>query len=396
MTGTVSMERLARLTDAMDRMTDGTTYAGAVTQIWLRGRLVHESCHGMMDIENAVPMRRDAIFRIASMTKPIVSAAVLQLLEEGKLRLGDDVTRWLPELTAMQVLCSPDAPLSQTEPLARPITVLDLLTHRSGITYDFTSFGELQAAVAPLRGKGIIADMTPDEWMRTLGETPLISQPGATWHYGFSTDVLGVLVSRIDGKPLFDALTDRILGPLGMKDTGFHVGTDRQERFTVAYMRDSEGKLVAHDQPGEDSLYGRPPRFQGGGGGMVATADDYAKFALALLNHGEYEGTRILSRKTVEAMTRDWIAADQRAPHFPVFDILGAHGFGLGVSVVGAGGIDVALNSPGKFGWPGAYSTRWFADPSEDLVAIMMTQMWFDMKREIGPAFDSLVYQALD
>jgi CubicO group peptidase (beta-lactamase class C family) len=396
MTGTISMDRLGKLTAAMDRLTDGTTYAGAVTQIWLRGTKVHESCHGMMDIENAVPMRRDAIFRIASMTKPIVSAAVLQQLEEGKLRLNDAVSRWLPELADMQVLRSPDSPLSETEPLARPITVLDLLTHRSGITYDFSAFGELQQKIAPLRGRGIVADLSPDDWMAALGEVPLISQPGKTWHYGFSTDVLGVLVSRIDGKPLLEALTDRILGPLGMTDTNFHVGDDRHERFTVAYMRDDEGKLVPHDRPGSNSLYGAPPLFQGGGGGMVSTADDYARFALALANGGEYDGVRILARKTVEAMTRDWIGPEQRAPHFPAFDVLGAHGFGLGVSVVNADGIDVALASPGKFGWPGAYSTRWFADPSEDLVAIMMTQMWFDMKREIGPAFDTLVYQALD
>ncbi len=395
MNGTISMRRLQRLTDAMDRMANGGNYAGVQTQIWLRGHLVHESCHGMMDVEAGKPMRRDALFRIASMTKPIVSAAALQLLEEGKLRLNDPVTDWLPELADMQVLCSPDAPLSQTVPLARPITVLDLLTHRSGITYDFTSFGELQQAVAPLRGGGIIADMTPDDWMQVLGETPLISQPGATWHYGFSTDVLGVLISRIDGKSLFDVLNERLFVPLGMKDTMFHVGSDRLERLTVGYMRDEAGALKIHDHP-DSSWFGKPPRFEGGGGALVSTADDYARFARALLNYGELDDVRILSRKTVEAMTRDWIGESQRAPHFPAFDILGAHGFGLGVSVVGPGGHDVALSSPGKFGWPGAYSTRWFADPSEDLVAVLMTQMWFDMRREIGPAFDSLVYQALD
>lgn len=395
MTGTISMERLKRLTDAMDGFANGGNYAGVQTQIWLRGHLVHESCHGMMDVEAGKPMRRDAIFRIASMTKPIVSAAVLQVIEEGKLRLLDPVANWLPELAEMQVMKEPNGPVAETEPLARPITVLDLLTHRSGITYDFNSFGELQQATAPLRGGGIIADMTPDEWMQTLGETPLISQPGKTWHYSFSTDVLGVLISRIDGTSLYDSLSARILGPLGMKDTGFHVGQDRRERFTVGYMRDEAGKLKVHDHP-DTSWFGKVPRFEGGGGALVSTADDYARFARALLNKGEIDGTRILSRKMVEAMTRDWIADHQRPPHFPVFDILGAHGFGLGVSVVGPDGHDAALASPGKFGWPGAYSTRWFADPSEDLVAIMMTQMWFDMRREIGPAFDTLVYQALD
>jgi CubicO group peptidase (beta-lactamase class C family) len=395
MSGTISMLRLGRLTAAMDRFADGRNYAGVQTQIWLRGKLVHESCHGMMDVEAGVPMRRDALFRIASMTKPIVSAAVLQVIEEGRLRLFDPVEHWLPELASMQVLCSADAGLLQTEPMARPITVLDLLTHRSGISYDFNSFGELRSAIAPLRGEGIIADMTPDEWMQVLSEAPLISQPGKTWHYGFSTDVLGVLLSRIDDMALFDVLWKRILGPLGMADTGFHVGPEMRDRFTVGYVRDAAGALTVHDHP-DASWFAKPPRFQGGGGALVSTADDYAKFALALLNHGEHDGVRILSRKMVEAMTRDWIGADQRMPLFPPFDILGAHGFGLGVSVVGAGGLDTALASPGKFGWPGAYSTRWFADPSEDLVAIMMTQMWFDMRREIGPAFDTLVYQALD
>ena len=395
MTGTIAVDRLDRLTQAMDRLTDGENYAGAMTQIWLRGALVHESCHGMMDLEQAKPMRRDAIFRLASMTKPIVSAAALQLLEEGKLRLGDAVATWLPELAEMQVLKSPSASLTETVPLSRPITVLDLMTHRSGITYDFNCFGELQGKIAPLRGNGVAADLEPDEWMREIAKVPLISQPGAAWHYGFSTDALGVLVSRVDGKPLPDALNERILGPLGMHDTAFYVPPEKRDRFTVAYMRDEAGKLSVHDHP-DDSRFGKPPRFPAGGGGMVSTADDYARFALALLHHGEYDGVRILSRKTVEAMTRDWVHPDQRQPHFPVFDILGAHGFGLGVSVVGPGGQDSALASPGKFGWPGAYTTRWFADPSEDLVAIMMTQLWFDTSRQIGPAFDSLVYQALN
>lgn len=391
----ISRKRLARLDAAMDRLGNGETYAGVVTQVWHRGKMVHEGCHGMMDIEAGKPMRRDAIFRIASMTKPIVSVAVLQLLEEGQVRLGDPVAEWLPELADMQVMADPSGSIEDTVPLARPITVLDLLTHRSGITYDFNSFGDLQKSAAALRGGGIIADMEPDDWMSLIGSVPLISQPGTTWHYGFSTDVLGVLVSRIDGKHLYDALHDRVLGPLGMTDTGFHVGDEKRDRFTVGYMRDENGKLVPHDHP-DESWFGKAPRFPGGGGGMVSTADDYARFALALLGRGEHNGVRILSRKTVEVMTRDWLHADQRRPHFPIYDFLGPHGFGLGVSVVGPEGHDIALSSPGKFGWPGAYTTRWFADPSEDLVAVMMTQMWFDMKRQISPTFDSLVYQALD
>ncbi len=395
MTGTISMERLGRLTAAMDRLADGTNYAGAVTQIWLRGNLVHESCHGLMDVEAYTPMRRDAIFRIASMTKPIVSAAALQLLEEGKIRLFDPVSTWLPELAEMQVLAHPTAQITDTVPLARPITVLDLLTHRSGITYDFNCFGELQSKIAPMRGNGIALQVESDEWLQQISQVPLISQPGERWHYGFSTDTLGMLISRIDGKPLPDALTDRVLGPLGMVDTGFHVPSEKRDRFTVGYMRDAAGKLAVHDHP-SDSRFGKPPLFAAGGGGMVSTADDYARFALALLKHGEHDGVRILSRKTVEAMTRDWVLPDQRAPHFPVFDILGTHGFGLGVSVVGPSGHDTSLASPGKFGWPGAYTTRWFADPAEDLVAVLMTQLWFDSSRQIGPAFDTLVYQALN
>lgn len=390
-----SKKRLERLDAAMDRLGNGEAYAGVVTQIWHRGKLAHEGCHGMMDVAAGRPMQRDAIFRIASMTKPIVSTAVLQLIEEGHIRLFDPVAEWLPELADLQVMADPAGSIADTVPLARPITVLDLLTHRSGITYDFNSFGELQGATRGLRGDGVIADMEVDDWMKLIGSIPLISQPGATWHYGFSTDVLGVLVSRIDGKHLYDALHARILGPLEMDDTGFHVDEDKRDRLTVGYMRDARGKLAVHDHP-DTSWFATAPRFPGGGGGMVSTADDYARFALALANGGERKGVRILSRKMVEAMTRDWLHPDQRRPHFPAFDILGTHGFGLGVSVVGPGGLDVALASPGKFGWPGAYTTRWFADPSEELVAVMMTQMWFDMKRQIGPAFDTLVYQALE
>jgi CubicO group peptidase (beta-lactamase class C family) len=387
--------RLARLTERMQAFVDSGTYAGVVTRVWRDGRLVHEDCVGWMDVAARRPMRRDAIFRIASMTKPIVSTAALMLMEEGRLRLGDPITKWLPEFADVRVLRTPTSPLDDTVPLARPITVLDLLTHRSGVPYDFNTFGELNAAIIEVSQGERKPPTVSDAWLARLAKLPLMIQPGVRWQYGYSTDLLGVLVGRAHGSNLGDALQAVLFEPLGMVDTGFCVPREKLDRLTTGYARDPQGGLVVHDDPAA-SHFARPQASGNGGGGLTSTADDYLRFARMLLGQGEVDGVRLLGRKTVEAMTRNWLSDEQRPPVFPEFDYLTPHGFGLGVSVVDADGRDTGLASPGKFGWPGAYTTRWFADPKEGLVAVMMTQMWFDMLREIGPAFDTLVYQALE
>lgn len=388
--------RLTRLTERMQAFVDSGAYAGVVTRVWRDGRLLHEDCVGWMDVAARKPMRRDAIFRIASMTKPVVSAAALMLLEEGRLRLGDPITHWLPEFADVRVLRTPTSALDDTVPLARPISVLDLMTHRSGVPYDFSAVGELSAALGEVyRGEAYPTITVSDAWVARLARLPLMIQPGAAWHYGYSTDLLGVLVGRAHASSLGGALRDRIFGPLGMVDTDFSVPADKLDRLTVGYVRDQQDRLVVHDDAAR-SRFADPRPDGSGGGGLASTADDYLRFARMLFGQGEVDGVRLLGRKTVEAMTRNWLSDAQRSPVFPQFDYLAPHGFGLGVSVVDADGRDTSLASPGKFGWPGAYTTRWFADPTEGLVAVMMTQMWFDMRREIGPAFDSLVYQALE
>jgi CubicO group peptidase (beta-lactamase class C family) len=394
--GGFSGERLKRLTTAMQAHIDAGSAAGVVTLVHRHGETVHSDVLGWQDEEAKIPMRRDTLFRIASMTKPIVSVAALMLVEEGKLRLGEPVDKFLPELARRKVLRSPGSALTDVEDAARPISLKDLLLHRAGIPYLLTAEGPMQAALAEFNALVLPGDMPMDDWMARLGALPLVNQPGARWHYGMSTDVLGVLIQRASGMSFADYLRTRIFEPLGMADTFFWVSDDKADRFGPAYTPDPKtGKRIVQDHP-EGSRWRNPASFPSGGAGMISTAGDYLKFAKMILGRGKSGDTRLLSRTTWELMTTDHLTPAERATPFLGMPFWTSMGFGLGLSIADNPTGQDWLGSPGRLGWPGAYGTWWVADPKEDLIALMMIQLYFGAGGTMRTDCETAIYQAID
>jgi CubicO group peptidase (beta-lactamase class C family) len=393
-----SSERLARVAARMQEFEADPRISGVVTLVWREGLVVHNDVLGYQDVETKTPMRRDTLFRMASMTKPVTSVAVLMLVEQGKLRLNEPVERLLPELAKPRVLRDPAGSLSRTTPAKNPITVRDLLTHRSGLAYNFTSTGPLSKALTDAGLLGSSSTLATDEWMKRLGRLPLAYEPGTRWNYSLSTDVLGVLVERASGMPFPEFLRTQLFEPLGMEDTAFWVPADKMERLATLYGLDPKtGAVVATDRPPQSRL-ASPPAFASGGGGLVSTADDYLRFALMLLGGGELEGVRILSPRMVELMTTDQLTAEQRKVPFLGLDFWAGQGFGLGVSVVDdpSRAIGSELVSAGTHGWGGAHGTWYFVDPAEDLVGVMLIQLTGGGQLvPMIPAFETAIYQAL-
>jgi CubicO group peptidase (beta-lactamase class C family) len=399
MTGGFSSERLRRLTGRMRAYVDRGEIIGAQTLIYRHGVEAHRDLIGWRDDEAERPVERDTIFRIASMTKPITSVAALMLMEEGEFGLADPIDRWFPELADRVVLRDPLGPLDDTEPAARPITVLDLFTHRSGLASSLADIaGPIAGALRGLTdGLGLRTRLGVDAWLDRLGALPLVYQPGARMNYGFSTDILGFLVARVSGMSFPDFLESRIFAPLGMTDTAFFVPPEKLGRLSVNYATDwTTGARVLDDHPG-DSRWATPPSVPSGAGGLVSTADDYLKFARMLLNGGALDGARLLSRKTVALMTSDFLTPAQRAHPFFGFDMWAGQGFGLGVSVVDNPAGMMTPCSIGQYGWAGAFGTHWFNDPEEDMVCILMIQRLFAAaSTPIARDFTTLIYQAID
>jgi CubicO group peptidase (beta-lactamase class C family) len=353
-----------------------------------------------MAFDSQVPMRRDMIFRLASMTKPITAVGAMILVEECRLRLDEPVTDWLPELKDRRVLRTLESRLDDTVPAKRPITVRDLFTFRSG-------YGEVAflAPTCPLQKAMAEAHLplvewifagTPDEFMKRLGALPLAFQPGERWQYHMSAEILGVLISRVSGKPLGQFLRERIFEPLDMKDTGFHVPESKIDRLPPCYATDMvTGRLVVLD-PARGGQVARPPMFEAGAGGLVSTIDDLAAFGLMMLNHGAYGRQRILSRRSVELMTMDHLTSEQKdsSPFFENFWDTRGWGLGLGVTT---GRRDLA-DSPGSFGWDGAFGTSWFVDLRERLVGVLMIQRRPDVLNipAITHDFWNSAYQLID
>jgi CubicO group peptidase (beta-lactamase class C family) len=397
--GALSKERLRRLTDRMRAYVDNGDIIGAQTLIYRHGAEAHHDIIGWQDDEANTPLARDTIFRIASMTKPITSVAALMLFEEGKFGLTDPIERWFPELANRVVLRDPLGPLDDAEPARRPITILDLFTHRSGLASSLADIaGPIAGALRGLTdGLGLRTRLGVDAWLSKLGELPLVYQPGARMNYGFSTDILGFLVARVSGMPFPDFLESRVFSPLGMTDTAFWVPPEKLGRLSLNYGSDwTTGARVLDDHP-RDSRWATPPSVPSGAGGLVSTADDYLKFARLLLNDGEYDGARLLSRKTVELMTTDFLTPEQRTHPFFGFNMWEGQGFGLGVSVVDNPAGMKTLCSVGQYGWGGAFGTYWFNDPEEEMVCILMIQRMFaTASTSIARDFTTLVYQAID
>ena len=367
----------AALRDAVD----AGDLAGAATLVWRDGHVAHTAAVGRRDLATNAPVERDTIFRIASMTKPVTTVAALMLYDEGRFALDEPITRHAPELAHLRVLRDPNGPLDQTDAAERPITFGDLLTHRSGLTYGEMHRGPISRACAETLGGTMDNALGPDEWIARLATLPLIDQPGAGFHYGHSTDLLGFLVARLDGAPLGAVLERRIFRPLGMHDTGFVVPREKRPRRAGLCGFDAEGKLTALTTvPGGHALAERPDdmTFESGGQGLWSTVDDYLAFARVFLGRGEVDGVRLLRPETCAMMATNQLTSEQRrtARMFgrPVFDV--GHGYGMGVAVVTEPDKADPLRcrgGVGTVGWPGAYGGWWQADPSDDSVLIFLT-----------------------
>jgi CubicO group peptidase (beta-lactamase class C family) len=401
----LSKPRLARMHDVMAGHVERGDVPGIVTLVSRRGE-VHVDAIGTKAVSGRDPMRRDTIFRIASMTKPITAAATMILVEECKLRLDEPVDRLVPELAARKVLKRLDGPLDDTVPAHRPITVRDLLTFRMGfgIVMAPPDGTPIQKAMSEqLLGQGPPSPATtpaPDEWIRRLGTLPLMHQPGEKWMYHTGSDVLGVLIARASGQALETFLRERLFAPLGMKDTGFSVPATKLDRLATSYWTNPEtGALGVYDEA-EGGQWSRPPAFPSGGAGLVSTIDDYLAFGQMMLDLGKYGGKhgseRLLSRLSVEAMTTDQLTPEQKAASGLVAGYFDSHGWGFGVSMVTRR--DAVAAVPGQFGWDGGLGTSWRSDPKEEMVGILMTQRAWTSPNPPGVCLDfwTSAYQAID
>ncbi|WP_417317210.1 serine hydrolase domain-containing protein [Emcibacter sp.] len=365
-------EKLAMVGPALQEFVDCGELAGIVTLTSRGGEIVQSEAIGWSDIETHTPMRPDTLFRIASMSKPITSAAALMLMEEGKIALEDPISRWVPELANLKVLVDPAGPLQDTVPANREITIEDLLTHRSGIAYAPFSEGPLQQAYDDALGDPGMNRKTPDEWLAALGTLPLAFQPGERFHYGHSTDVLGFLIGRIEGILLRQVLQERIFTPLGMVETDFWLPKEKRRRLASLYRYEEQtGGLVKV----ETEMYDEPPGYTPGGGGLISTAEDYHRFARMLLNGGTFEGQRLLQPETVALMQTNRLTDEQRHIPFAGMPLWQKSGFGLGLSVA-EDLVDnpYAIGAQGSVTWPGIFGTWWQADPVHDLVMIYLIQ----------------------
>ncbi len=371
-----------------------------------RGGETHVEVMGTMRHDGGAPMRRDTVFRMASTSKPVSVAATMVLLDECRLRLDDPVQEWLPELADRRVLTRIDGPLDDTVPARRPITVRDLLTSTFGLGMDFTALG------TPIMGaifeQGLTPNLPepmpePDEWMRRLGALPLMHQPGEHWQYHISNDLLGVLVARVTGQSFETFLRERLFDPLGMTDTGFHVPASKIDRLPDLYAPDpATGAFVVWDEAA-GGRWSQAPAFQGGGGGLVSTVDDYHAYFRMLLNGGMHGSERILSRPAVDLMTTNRLTPEQLAARTALArDSVhisfgqGQHGgWGFGMAVRTYRG-DYA--SIGQFGWDGGTGTSAYADPENDLTGILLTQVGMSVPNAAWALHDfwTTTYQAID
>ncbi|MFN0119720.1 MAG: serine hydrolase domain-containing protein [Blastocatellia bacterium] len=370
----MSAERLARIRMAMQRYVDKGLVPGVVTLVARRGRVVHFDAIGYRDAENKAPMKADTIFRIASMTKPIASAALMMLFEEGHFLLHDPIAKFLPEFANMKVaqVASPDERVGapyKLVPAARPITMKHVLTHTAGFpnTYRGITQGEYNKLAAARKPGDTVADS-----VKRLAAMPLNFHPGDQWEYGPATDVVGRLVEVISGMTLDDFLKKKIFEPLKMPDTHFYLPASKLDRFVANYEPDNNNgkKIKLVEAPDANSRYVKEPHvYFSGAGGLVSTAADYVRFHQMMLNGGELDGVRLLGRKTVELMTVNHIG------DLGVWLTGPGYGFGLGYSVVKDVGMTGQPGSVGVYGWGGAFCTYFNVDPKEDMIGIMMTQV---------------------
>ncbi|HEY0167547.1 MAG TPA: serine hydrolase domain-containing protein [Jatrophihabitans sp.] len=355
------------LRDLLQFHVDSGSAPGLVALV-ARGEDVDVQAAGLADVQTGSPMARDSIFRIASVTKPIIAAAAMTLVDDGRMALGDPVAQWLPELASASMLRTPASPIEDVVPALRPITVYDLLSSRAG--YGFPS--DFSLPVVPLLlelqpGPQPRLLPAPDEWLARLARLPMLSQPGEAWLYNTSSDILGVLIARVAGRPLPEFLAERLFEPLGMSDTGFEVPADKWDRFTSLYWTNPAGELEKIDDP--DGQWRQPPAFASGAGGLVSTVDDLHAFARMLIDGGTAGGRRLVSAESVRLMTTDQLTQAQRDAG-EIF--LEGQGWGFG------GSVDVQPIDPwnvaGRYGWIGGTGTAAHLTAATGLITILLSQ----------------------
>lgn len=392
-----SAERLARIDRHLQRYVDAGKYPCGQFLLCRQGQVAHQTLVGQQDPERGVPLAEDTVFRIYSMTKPVACVALMTLVEEGLIALDDPVARYIPEWKDLGVFSAGIGPYLTTPP-ARPMQVVDLMRHTSGLTYGFQNRTNVDAAYRRLKVEAMNGGTDLEGMIQQLAKLPLEFSPGEAWNYSVSTDVVGYLVEKIAGKPLDQVLVERIFDPLKMFDTGFSVREDQRSRFAACYDAVPGGKMKLQDDP-TTSPYLKAPDLLSGGGGLVSTAADYMRFANMLVNGGELEGARILAPKTIRLMASNHLPGGKDLTElsrslFSESTNAGV-GFGLGFAVVFDPPKTLIPCSMGEFYWGGAASTAFWVDPVEEVTAVFMTQLLPSSSYPIRRELRTLVYAAL-
>jgi CubicO group peptidase (beta-lactamase class C family) len=376
--------------------------------VYRRGKVVHSAVQGFADLERRVPVKSDTIYRIYSMTKPITSVAFMMLLEEGRVALDEPVAKYIPEWKDLGVFVAGTAPAFLKRPPARPMQIIDLMRHTSGLTYGFQQRSNVDAAYRTAKIGEVEKAGTLDSMITDLAKIPLEFSPGEAWNYSVATDVIGYLVGKISGMPFEQFLKERIFNPLGMNDTDFHVPKEKAHRFAACYSADPggvtfhaserKGTLTLQDDPATSSFLS-PPSLISGGGGLCSTAADYLTFCRALINGGELDGVRLLSPKTLQLMTSNHLPGGVDLPTLSRSLFAEAAyngiGFGLGFAVTMEPAKTLIPGSPGEYNWGGAATTSFWIDPAEELIAIFMTQVLPSSAYPVRRELRTLVYSAI-
>ncbi|HEV7599184.1 MAG TPA: serine hydrolase domain-containing protein [Bradyrhizobium sp.] len=392
-----------------ERYIEAGRFPGTQLTVYRRGKLVHNSSLGLADIERKTAVDNDTIFRIYSMTKPITSIAFMMLVEEGRVALDEPVHKYIPEWKNLGVFQAGTAPAFLTKPPARPMLIVDLLRHTSGLTYGFQQRSNVDAAYRDRQIGAVEKAGTLDTMIADLAKIPLEFSPGEAWNYSVSTDVIGYLVGKISGMPFEHFLKERIFNPLAMADTDFFVPADKAHRFAACYNADPGGMMSFHavekkggltlqDDPAKSSFLTRPS-FISGGGGLCSTAADYLTFCRALLNGGELGGVRLIGPKTLKLMTTNHLPGGRDLPEMSRSMFAEATyngiGFGLGFSVTMDPAKTLIPGSPGEYAWGGAATTSFWIDPAEELIAIFMTQVLPSSAYPVRRELRTMIYSAI-
>ncbi|TMJ52719.1 MAG: beta-lactamase family protein [Alphaproteobacteria bacterium] len=401
-----ALDRLER--HLKSRYVDAGRFSGTQLMVYRRGNIVHSAVQGFADLERKVPLKDDTIFRIYSMTKPITSVAFMMLVEEGRVALDEPVHRYIPEWKNLGVFVAGTAPAFLTRPPSRPMLIVDLLRHTSGLTYGFQQRSNVDAAYREKKIGDLVKAGTLQTMIEELTKIPLEFSPGEAWNYSVSTDVIGYLIGKIAGQPFEQFLKERIFDPLGMNDTDFFVPPDKVHRFAACYSADPQGvtflaterkgNLTLQDDPVTSSFLS-PPELFSGGGGLCSTAADYLTFCRALLNGGELDGVRLIGPKTLKLMTSNHLPGGRDLPEmsrslFSEATNSGV-GYGLGVSVTMDPAKTLIPGSPGEYAWGGAASTAFWIDPAEELITIFMTQLLPSSAYPVRRELRTMIYAAI-